>query len=489
MSDVFFEKSLALLLFMLVLRSACCQEAPGAVSTGRETMEAVASGKDTISIDFGSALGKRIKALHGVNGGPFSQGAETDDLIAYHAEAGFPHTRLHDCRWPSPNVVDIPCVFPLFHAEVDDARNYVFAPTDDYLAPIVKNGSQIVYRLGTGIEHKTHYYVHPPKDFQKWAEIGVHLIRHYNEGWASGFHFDIRYWEIWNEPDLQGQMWTGTMEQYFALYQTAALAIKAHDPKLKVGGPAVMRVDSDWVRPFLKFCQARKLPLDFFSYHWYGSDPAGPAASAVAARKVLDEFGFQGTEIHLNEWHYLNAGWNELRPATREGFRNLRGKFQGTCGPEAAAFAAAVLIQLQDTPLDVANYFCAGADTLHWGMFDEYGVPSSTYWAFRAFNELTKTPVRVSITAPPSIYVCAGLSDDKQQAGLLLANHKTPQAQWTVSVRNVPLTGKVRLRQYLVDERHEFSLVRDEAPADPHSALHLTLPPCSVCYLRLSSEK
>jgi len=148
-----------------------------------------------------------------------------------------------------------------------------------------------------------------------------------------------------------------------------------------------------------------------------------------------------------------------------------------------------VLIQLQDTPLDVANYFCAGADTLHWGMFDEYGVPSSTYWAFRAFNELTKTPVRVSITAPPSIYVCAGLSDDKQQAGLLLANHKTPQAQWTVSVRNVPLTGKVRLQQYLVDERHEFSLARDEALADPQCVLHLNLAPSSVCYLRFFNEK
>jgi hypothetical protein len=249
----------------------------------------------TISINFAEEVG-RIRPLHGVNGGPFSQGAETDDLITYHAEAGFPSTRLHDCRWPSPNVVDIPCVFPLFHADVDDPRNYVFTPTDDYVAPIVKNGSQIVYRLGTGIEHKTHYYVNPPKDSQKWADICVHLIRHFNEGWANGHHFNIRYWEIWNEPDLKGQMWTGTMEEYFALYEAATTAIKAHDPQIKIGGPGLTHVGSDWVRPFLKFCQERKLPLDFFSYHWYGTDPAGPAASAVAARKVLDEYGFQRTD-------------------------------------------------------------------------------------------------------------------------------------------------------------------------------------------------
>jgi hypothetical protein len=209
----------------------------------------------------------------------------------------------------------------------------------------------------------------------------------------------------------------------------------------------------------------------------------------VAARKVLDEFGFQRTEIHLNEWHYLNVGWNELRPTTHEGFQVLRAKFQGTYGSEAAAFAMAVLIQLQDTPLDVANYFCAGADTLHWSMFDEYGVPSPTYYAFRAFNELTKTPVRVQVGTPALVYACAGLSEDKQHAGVLLANFKNSQAHWVLSVQNLPLTGKVHLQKYSVDERHEFSLVSEETTSGLERVLHQDLPPGSVCYLRFSCEK
>ena len=476
-----------LLFWLLVVATTSCAQSSESIPNAGNSLETKAATNDTIRVNFGVPVG-RIKRLHGVNGGPFSQGAETDDLGAYHAEAGFPYTRLHDCRWPSPNVVDIPCVFPLFHADPDDPRNYVFAPTDDYLDAIVKDGSQIVYRLGTGIEHKTHYYVNPPQDPQKWADICVHLIRHFNEGWANGHHFNIRYWEIWNEPDLKGEMWTGTMEQYFALYEAAATAIKAHDPQNKVGGPGLTRVGSDWARPFLKFCQERKLPLDFFSYHWYGSDPAGPTASALEARKVLDEFGFQRTEIHLNEWHYLNVGWNELRPSTHEGFRVLRTKFQRTCGAEAAAFATAVLIQLQDTPLDVANYFCAGADTLHWGMFDEYGVPSPTYYAFRAFNELTKTPVRIPVTAPASVYGCAGLSEANDRAGLLLANFKNPQTHWDLSVQKLPLSGTVHLRRYLVDERHEFGLVGEETVSGSPPVLHVDLPPGSVLYLRFSSE-
>jgi hypothetical protein len=83
--------------------------------------------------------------------------------------------------------------------------------------------------------------VHPPKDFDRWARVCVNIIRHYNEGWADGFRHNIRYWEIWNEPDLMppSPMWTGTAEEYFRLYAVAAEAIKAHDSALKVGGRAL----------------------------------------------------------------------------------------------------------------------------------------------------------------------------------------------------------------------------------------------------------
>ncbi|MBI4578450.1 MAG: hypothetical protein HY718_02035 [Planctomycetes bacterium] len=48
------------------------------------------------------------------------------------------------------------------------------------------------------------------KDFAKWAKICVNIIRHYNEGWADGFHYNIRYWEIWNEPNVGNSMRSGT---------------------------------------------------------------------------------------------------------------------------------------------------------------------------------------------------------------------------------------------------------------------------------------
>ena len=69
---------------------------------------------------------------------------------------------------------------------------------------MVKYGIEPFFRLGATIENfhfLRAYHIYPPKDFHKWARICAGIVRHYNEGWAGGYHFGIRYWEIWNEPD------------------------------------------------------------------------------------------------------------------------------------------------------------------------------------------------------------------------------------------------------------------------------------------------
>ena len=272
-----------------------------------------------IVVDFSTSLGK-LRPLHGVNNGPFVAGYHTADMAARHKEAGFPGVRLHDCHWPNPNVVDVPSIFPLFHADADDPRNYLFAPTDRYLAAIVANGSEIVYRLGVSIEHKTDFRIYPPDDFQKWAKICINIIRHYNDGWANGFHYNIRYYEIWNEPE-GGSMWRGTRQQYFDLYRIAATALKAYNPALKIGGPVACGTDSPIVRPFLAYCRDGKVPLDFFDWHCYGDSLPEMMKHAAQARALLDEFGFKATESRCTEWRPMIAGFDQTvarpeRPAS-----------------------------------------------------------------------------------------------------------------------------------------------------------------------------
>ena len=445
-----------------------------------------------VTIDFSRTTGK-IKPLHGVNGGPFNYGPLTAPLAAYHAAAGFPYTRLHDANWPCPNAVDIHTIFPLFDADADDPNNYTFAKTDDYLAPIVHNKSEIIYRLGESIEHKTSYHIHPPKDYQKWAKICLNIIRHYNDGWNHGFHYQIKYWEIWNEPEGKN-MWLGTPRQYFELYATAARGIKDYNPMLKVGGPGAASIHSALVKAFVPYCRDRHVPLDFLSWHLYINQLDVFTQDAVVARALLDDCGFQKTESHLNEWHYLNVEWKDVMPGnqpnpTPADFAKVRRIMAQTVDAEGAAFTAAALMRLQDSPVDVANYYCA--DYNPFSMFDSFGIPSTTYYAFQAFHQLANTHDRVackSAMANDGVTVAAGISEDKKSAAILVSRSSLAKASCRIALHGFPVHGKLLAEVYLVDETHHLDLTDRLEVGPDHPLLHLKPSPASVCLIRLRAE-
>jgi len=436
-----------------------------------------------------------IRALHGVNSGPVNDGG-TLDLSAQFREFAPPLVRLHDCHWPNPDVVDIHVVFPDFRAEASRPESYDFDRTDDYLQSIVAVGSGIVYRLGESIEHsKKKYHVHPPADPEKWAEICLGIIRHYNEGWARGFHHDIRYWEIWNEPENRPACWTGSDEDYFRLYSITAKAIKARFPQVLVGGPAVgysgqirdgRFEPSAFLLAFLEHCRRDAAPLDFFSWHIYTNDPQAPAERAREIRRLLDQYGFAKTESHLNEWNYLPGNdWSGmLSPSGIERQRWC----EEIGGPAGAAFTAATLITLQDAPLDAANYFAA--NTLGMGLFNAYGVPKKTFFAMKAFKGLLDTPERVSVEGdlPEGVAVCAGLSSDRRRMGILVANPSLDRATLRLRVRNLPWTSGAAYQVLRVDAGHDLAPVRSGDLPVGGEVLELDVPGCCVDLIRLGRE-
>jgi xylan 1,4-beta-xylosidase len=375
----------------------------------------------TITVDFAESIGV-VKPLHGVNNGPITFGGLLD-VSHYFRELGVPYVRIHDPNWPHPREVDIPQIFRQEEADADDPKSYDFSRTDTYLQSILDTGAKIVYRLGVSIEHtKRKYYTDPPKDFAKWARVCVNIIRHYNQGWADGFHHGIQHWEIWNEPDVADHMWTGTFDQYVEMYAAAATAIKALDPWLKVGGyaaaSAVEPMGTFSPSRFLENCRERKLPLDFYSWHIYAVEkpPALVIERAHAVRKMLDEHGFSGIESHLNEW---NIGVFRHAPGM-EHFR--RAGYLRAQSEVGASFAAATLIGLQDAGVDVANYYDAQPTNWFCGLFDFYGVPQKTYLAFKAFSEMLAYPERVRVrkAAEDSELTCLAATVRERQTGAVL---------------------------------------------------------------------
>ncbi len=132
--------------------------------------------------------------------------------------------------------------------------------------------------LASGKKTIFHYKgnVTPPKDHAAWARFIQQFIRFLLDRYGEQ-EVESWYFEVWNEPDLEG-FWSGGQDGYFELYKATALAIKAVNPRLRVGGPSTSA--NRWLSEFLDFCTAEHLPLDFLSSHHYPGDAFGHAFNA-----------------------------------------------------------------------------------------------------------------------------------------------------------------------------------------------------------------
>jgi hypothetical protein len=255
-----------------------------------------------IIVNLSKTIGK-IKPMNCVNNGPVwkkNSDQNITNMVEYKA-AGFPYARTHDSSinygYGGEHVIDIIAIFNNFDADPECTESYDFQLTDEYLQRFDVAGTKVFYRLGCKIEHWSKKYgTLPPEDFYKWAVICEHIIRHYNEGWNHGFFMNIEYWEIWNEPDgaaddtdpARKLTWGGTAAQFYEFYTVAATYLKDKFPSLKIGGPAVCSFNEEWDTAFFeKLTENEHVPLDFFSWHAYFTDPGQIAdtISRIRARR------------------------------------------------------------------------------------------------------------------------------------------------------------------------------------------------------------
>ena len=386
---------------------------------------------ETINVDFSVKKGK-IKPMHAVNNGPIvSRNVSNEHLFK---EAGIPYIRNHDAafcaNYGGSHTVDIPAIFPDFDADVNDESSYDFTLTDMYLQRNQNTGAQNFYRLGVKIEHEIKKYgTIPPKDFNKWAQICEHIIRHYNEGWADGFNYDIEYWEIYNEPDCQpvpenSNFWQGTPEEFYRLYDVTAKYLKGKFPELKIGGYgscgfyALTKTNAvntgsspenqyfiTFFEDFLSYIKEHNSPMDFFTWHSYTTTWKNQQYIGYV-REMLAGAGYGETEIIVDEWNF--------NPMENDKIDRRYGANQ-----------TSMLIMYQNEGLDMAHYYCANywPESVHAGMFVRENKPSSAYYGFRAFGQMYALGNQAEIknkSLPEDLYAVAATGDGGQ--ALLISN-------------------------------------------------------------------
>jgi len=418
-----------------------------------------------IKVDFSNKTGK-IKPMHCVNNGPLKEG---DDIRTGNfdkwIEMGIPYSRNHDAslciEYGGDHTVDVWAIFPDFDADVNDPASYDFVLTDRYTKNTLDAGTKIFYRLGTRIEHWVKKYgTLPPRDYKKWAEICEHIIMHYNEGWADGYHWNIEYWEIWNEADLNEEdapnkrTWGGTKEEFFDFYEVASKYLKNRFPHLKIGGPALSG-RLDWGEDFIKEMGKRQVPMDFFSWHRYCPEPDWLISKHNKFKKMLIDNGYGDIETICNEWNYI-------RQWTPDFLNNVK----QIISIKGAAFAAACMIAAQHSSIDMMMYYDARPSRFN-GLFDFYTLePLKTFYTFKMFNELYKLENSVNVNSDDETVYVAAAENSEDEAVMICCYTDDDNAQAkTVDIEI--LNGKEEYDLYLLDEKTDCELVGKYKPNTP----------------------
>lgn len=405
--------------------------------------------------------GKKFKILNATNGGPWHKRHANDQYRSNFADykaARIPYSRNHDSAvqgvYGGPYSHDITYIFPNFDADPYDPDSYDFACTDESILVCLDAGTQTFFRLGQTIEHqiKKHGTL-PPKDFNKWAVICEHIIRHYNEGWADGFKLDMPYWEIWNEPDLDPddspnkRTWGGTKAQFFDLYEITAKHLKRNFPNLKIGGPAVAYRE-EWAEDFLCEMQKRNVPIDFFSWHIYCTEPYDMTAKAERMKALMNKYGYGEAESILNEWNYVR-GWEEDYVYSLKAIHGVKG----------AAFTMACICESQQAPIDMLMYYDTRPSCFN-GVFDYYTYEKlpgyyPLYWYGMLYDCVKEIKADNKIE---NIYSLCGVDENGKATAIVTHYSENDDTESkTVSV-DFGKDGTYEI--YLLDKTHNAELIK-----------------------------
>ena len=104
---------------------------------------------------------------------------------------------------------------------------------------------------------------------EMWRDLVDAFVRHLEARYGCG-EVERWYFEVWNEPNLDGFWEKADQPAYFGLYDLTARTVKAVDPKLRVGGPST--AGAAWVPEFLDHVARAGAPIDFVTTHTYGVD-------------------------------------------------------------------------------------------------------------------------------------------------------------------------------------------------------------------------
>jgi hypothetical protein len=382
-------------------------------------------------------------------------------------------------------------------AATEGAQLYVSL---DYCPQLLGGGlpPSTVAPFGTG------WYVGPgaevPSNSASFATMCADLVYHcVVEKGAT-----IPYWGLWNEPD--GGFWAGTPAQYFALFAAVSSAVKALGLGVKIGGPELAALDqgtqTTWLTPFLTYCKANAVALDFISFHAYeGTGWSIRRAYALLQGSITAAGWLTALELIVGEWAPTAIsnilGFGSAKPFGAAGSTEVL-----QINDAGAALTAIMLMEMQALGCARGIYFSSKLE-LPTDQPNSGLVASTGFWApgnaYRLWAKLLAGNVLpTTLDADPGMHAlaCSTTSDLTGTIRVLIANHHYSRAQTYPTTVALAVADGRASTLWVIDQAHsnQFDAGLSHAgletvPCAGTSAGRVILPPLaarSVCLLEIA---
>ena len=256
--------------------------------------------------------------------------------------------------------------------------------------------------------------VTPPEKYEKWDALIKTLVQHWTDRYGAD---EVKTWrfEVWNEPNLN-IFWRlaekDRLPEYLKLYEHTAKAVKSVNKDYPVGGPS--GAGPVFIEELIDYCNKKKLPLDFITYHTYGLGD-GPSG--------LDQYGNRKLFLHPS-LHYVSDCANQPLPAiAKKGKKKLPvyitewNSSYSPVDPVHDSFFAGpfILEQLRNTEALDSMSFWTFTDIFEengpaprpfhggFGLMSYQGIPKAAYWAYKYLSLLGSAEF---VSSDASSYVC-----------------------------------------------------------------------------------
>jgi xylan 1,4-beta-xylosidase len=312
-----------------------------------------------------------------------------------------------------------------------------------------------------------------PKDWTKWEAFMAAIVQHLETRYGAAEVRSNWFFEVWNEPSWMYE--TGD-NGYNELYAHTSKGLAAGDSQIRIGGPAGSAGESpSLISGLISYAKSNSLKLDFITFHNYANDNNGKVADANAMLSFYDSISntissgnFTGTVINDefgSSYDTVVTRDNEVAASFIAKTVHLIGTASKAGPPYMYAWwALSDLYEEFDTGTATAfregNYgLLLKGDPAIPVSFD---VAKPPFNAFRLLHMMGDTRISTSGgTTSDGVNAAATVSSDGSAVQILVYNHVTGGAgdsskasQVKLTVNNIPGTGALKIRQYLLDRTH-----------------------------------